>query len=200
MNLAAIETALAQRTVEAVVIGASAGGVGALLKILPGLPAHYGRPLVALLHLPAGRQSQLASVFQQHMAIPVREAGDKEALLSGTLYFAGSGYHLSIENDRSFSHSCEAPLHFARPAIDYLMESAADAYGERLLGIVLTGANQDGAAGLAAIGRAGGLTVVQDPAQAEVPTMPMEAIKLRPPDLILPLHDIHTLLLMLETN
>jgi len=197
---AAIAAVLAGRTIEAVVIGASAGGVGALLKLLPGLPAGYGRPLVALLHLPENRQSQLAEVFRQRMALPVREAADKEPLSSGTLYFGGSGYHLSVESDRSFSLSCEAPLHFARPAIDFLMESAADAYGPALLGILLTGANHDGAAGLAAIGRAGGLTVVQDPDEAEVATMPKEAIRLRAPDLVLPLDAIHTMLLMLENN
>jgi two-component system chemotaxis response regulator CheB len=195
-----LKAALTGRSIEAVVIGASAGGVGALLQLLPGLPAVYGRPLVALLHLPENRQSQLADVFQQRMALPVREAADKEPVSSGTLYFAGSGYHLSVEQDRTFSLSCEAPWHFARPSIDYLMESAADAYGSRLLGILLTGANNDGAAGMAAIGAAGGLTVVQDPDEAEVATMPREAINLRTPDLILPLDDIHTLLLMLENN
>ncbi|MFS2138222.1 chemotaxis protein CheB [Duganella sp. Dugasp56] len=195
-----IKAALAGRAIEAVVIGASAGGVGALLRLLPGLPTGYGRAVVALLHMPDGRQSHLAEVFQQRMALPVREAADKEPVSSGTLYFGGSGYHLSVETDRSFSLSCEAPLHFARPAIDYLMESAADAYGPALAGILLTGANQDGAAGMAAIGRAGGLTVVQDPAEAEVATMPREAIRLRAPDLILPLNDIHTLLLMLEND
>ncbi|NGZ87471.1 chemotaxis protein CheB [Duganella aceris] len=198
MNREQIRAALTGRSIEAVVIGASAGGVGALLKLLPGLPAGYGRPVVALLHLPENRRSQLADVFQQRMQMPVREAADKEPVSSGTLYFAGSGYHLSVEQDRSFSLSCEAPLHFARPSIDYLMESAADAYGPRLLGILLTGANNDGAAGMAAIGAAGGLTVVQDPQEAEVATMPNEAIKLRAPDLVLPLDDIHTLLLMLE--
>ncbi|MYM33127.1 chemotaxis protein CheB [Duganella sp. FT94W] len=200
MNTSQIQAALAGRTVEAVVIGASAGGVGALLRLLPGLPAHYPCAVVAVLHLPEGRQSQLAGVFQQRMKLPVREARDKEDLASGTLYFAGSGYHLSVELDRSFSLSCEAPVHFARPAIDYLMASAADAYGPALVGILLTGANQDGAAGIAAIGQAGGLTVVQDPREAEVPTMPQEAIRLRQPDLVLPLDEIHTLLMMLENN
>ena len=200
MERATLQAALAGRSFDAVVIGASAGGVGALLRLLPGLPASYGRAVMALLHLPENRQSQLADVFQQRMALPVREAADKEPVSSGTLYFAGSGYHLSVEQDRSFSLSCEAPLHFARPAIDYLMASAADAYGDRLLGILLTGANNDGAAGMAAIAAAGGLTVVQDPQDAEVATMPKEAIRLRAPDLILPLDDIHTLLLMLENN
>jgi two-component system chemotaxis response regulator CheB len=200
MNAPQIQAALAGRKFEAVVIGASAGGVGALLQLLPGLPAGYGRAVVALLHIPENRQSHLADVFQQRMRLPVREALDKEPVSSGTLYFAGSGYHLSVEADRSFSLSCEAPLHFARPSIDYLMESAADVYGPSLLGILLTGANQDGAVGMAAIGAAGGMTVVQDPDEAEVPTMPNEAIRLRAPDLVLPLNDIHTLLLMLENT
>ncbi|MYM29086.1 chemotaxis protein CheB [Duganella sp. CY15W] len=200
MDHAHLQSALAGRQIEAVVIGASAGGVGALLRLLPGLPADYGCAVVAVLHVPEGRQSQLAGVFQQRMDMPVYEAMDKQELSSGTLYFAGSGYHLSVERDRSFSLSCEAPVHFARPAIDYLMESAADAYGPALVGILLTGANQDGAAGMAAIGRAGGLTVVQDPAEAEVPTMPQEAIRRRRPDLVLSLDEIHTLLLMLENN
>jgi len=199
---AMIASALAARTapLEAVVIGASAGGVGALLKLLPGLPRAYAPAMVAVLHLPENRQSQLADVFAQRMALPVREAADKEPLTSGTLYFAGSGYHLSVEADRSFSLSCEAPLNFARPSIDFLMESAADAYGPALLGILLTGANHDGAAGMAAIGRAGGLTVVQDPDEAEVATMPREALRVRRPDLVLPLDAIHTLLLKLEKN
>ncbi|MRW88094.1 chemotaxis protein CheB [Pseudoduganella sp. FT26W] len=200
MDTSTIQKALAGRSVEAVVIGASAGGVGALLHLLPGLPADYGCAVVAVLHIPDGRQSHLAGVFQQRMSLPVREARDKEEVASGTLYFAGSGYHLSVEQDRCFSLSCEAPLHFARPAIDYLMTSAADAYGAGLVGILLTGANHDGAAGLAAISAAGGLTVVQDPHEAEVPTMPKEAIRLHAPDLILPLAEIHTLLMMLENK
>jgi len=200
MTTPAIQAALAGRSLQAVVIGASAGGVSALLRLLPGLPAGYACALIVVLHVPEGRRSNLAGVFQEHMKLPVREARDKEDISSGTLYFAGSGYHLSVECDRSFSLSCEDRVHFARPSIDYLMTSAADAYGPALLGILLTGANNDGAAGLAAIGLAGGLTVVQSPAEAEQPTMPLEAIRLRTPDLILPLDDIHSLLMMLETK
>jgi len=193
----ALRAALSGRRFDAVVIGASAGGVAALLEILPPLPAAYGRAVVAVLHLPAGRQSQLAEVFNARMLLPVCEAQDKQQLQPGRVYFAGADYHLSIETDASFSLSCEAPHLYARPAIDFLMSSAADAYGPRLLGILLTGANQDGAAGLAAIHRAGGMTVVQDPAEAASPTMPLEAIKLDAPDLILPLSAIRELLLML---
>jgi len=194
---AALRAALAGRAFDVVVVGASAGGVAALLDILPGLPADYDYAVVAALHLPAGRQSQLAEVFDARMALPVREAQDKQPLRAGCVYFAGADYHLSIETDRSFSLSCEAPHLYARPAIDFLMASAADAYGSRLLGILLTGANQDGAAGLAAIHRAGGMTVVQDPDEAASPTMPREAIRLDAPDLVLPLRAIRELLLML---
>jgi two-component system chemotaxis response regulator CheB len=188
------------RATEAVVIGASAGGVNALLQVLPALPRGYRLPLVVVLHVRSGRQSQLVEVFQQRVMVPVREAGDKEEIIPGTLYFAPAGYHLLLENDRSFSLSCDAPVHFARPAIDIMMETAAEVYGARLAGVLLTGANEDGAQGMAAIGRAGGMTVVQDPQEASVDVMPLEAIRIRPPDLILPLEQITRLLLMLETH
>jgi two-component system chemotaxis response regulator CheB len=125
---------------------------------------------------------------------------DKEEIVPGTLYFASSGYHLSIEHDRTFSFSCEPPVHFSRPSIDILMESAADTYQERLAGFLLTGANFDGAAGLKKIKERGGLTVVQDPAEAQVAVMPREAIKYQVPDFILKLAEIQSLLLLLERN
>ncbi|MTW13879.1 chemotaxis protein CheB [Pseudoduganella eburnea] len=195
-----LEMAVAGRKTEAVVIGASAGGVSALLQVLPVLPRGYRLPIIVVLHVRSGRPNQLVDVFQQKVAMPVSEAGDKEAIIPGTLYFAPADYHLLIENDRSFSLSCDAPLHFNRPAIDITMETAADAYGASLAAILMTGANEDGAAGMAAIGKAGGLTVVQDPSEAEVEVMPQEAIDLRAPDLILPLDQIKQLLLMLERH
>lgn len=195
-----IDMALRDRRTEAVVIGASAGGVSALMQVLPVLPSSYRLPVIVVLHVRSGRPNQMVDVFQQKLAIPVREAGDKEDIIPGNLYFAPAGYHLLIENDRSFSLSCDAPLHFARPAIDIIMETAADAYGAQLAGILMTGANDDGAAGMAAIGEAGGLTAVQDPGEAEVAVMPQEAIDLRTPDLVLPLEQIKRLLLMLEKH
>ncbi|AYQ26730.1 MULTISPECIES: chemotaxis protein CheB [unclassified Polaromonas] len=185
--------------VDAVVIGASAGGVDALLQLLTGLPDRYRLPIVAVLHLPDTRDSLLADIFRQRLAMQVHEAADKESVTPGTLYFAGAGYHLSIEKDRSFSLSCEAPVHYSRPSIDLLMESAADAYGARLAGILLTGANFDGAAGLARISERGGLTVVQDPAEAQVATMPEAAIARLQPSLVLPLDGIRRLLLQLDS-
>jgi two-component system chemotaxis response regulator CheB len=138
-------------------------------------------------------------VFAERLQVAACEAEDKQALAGGTVYFAPADYHLSVESDRVFSLSCEPPHNFSRPAIDYAMASAADVYGPALVGILLTGASQDGAAGLAAIGEAGGLTVVQDPTEAHVRVMPQEAIRRRAPDLILPLREIRKLLTMLET-
>ncbi len=186
--------------VQAVVIGASAGGVNALLKLLSGLPARFRLPIITVLHMPDNRKSKLIDIFQSRSALPVREAADKADIEPGVLYFAGTGYHLSVETDRTFSLSCEASVHFSRPAIDVLMDSAADTYGAALAGVLLTGANYDGAAGLAKIHRCGGLTVVQDPLEAQVPTMPEAAIRLSPPDLILRLDDIRSLLLQMDRN
>jgi two-component system, chemotaxis family, protein-glutamate methylesterase/glutaminase len=186
--------AAARRTIEAVVIGASAGGFEALLAILTGLPAGYPMPLVAVLHLPDNHESLLAELFGHRLELQVREARDKETLAPGILYFAPSGYHLSIEADHSFSLSCEERVSYARPSIDVLFASAADAYGASLAGILLTGANFDGADGIAGMRVAGGLTIVQDPASAEVATMPEAALRRMTPDLILPLAEIHALL------
>lgn len=186
--------------IEAVVIGASAGGVHALLGLLSGLPADFRLPIVAVLHLPEDRDSLLVDIFRQRLSMAVREAADKESIAPGTLYFAGPGYHLSVEMDLTFSLSCEPPVQYARPSIDVLMASAADAYGPRLAGILLTGANFDGAAGLAKIRQCGGFTVVQDPAQAQVPTLPEAAIRTLHPDLILTLDGIKSLLLTLDRN
>jgi two-component system chemotaxis response regulator CheB len=193
-----VARALAGRRIELVVIGCSAGGIEALLTLLPALPAGFTLPVVCILHLPPDRESRLAELFGDRLALTVREAADKEPIAPGVVYFAPPGYHLSIERDLSFSLSCEPPVQFARPAIDVLMESAADACGARLAGLLLTGANQDGAAGLARVAECGGLTIVQDPAEAQARTMPEQAIRRRAPDLVLPLAAIGALLPLLE--
>jgi two-component system chemotaxis response regulator CheB len=200
-EVAATLAALLQgRRFEAAVIGASAGGVAALMAVLPGLPPAVPVPVVVVVHMLRGRASQLAELFAARLAVPVREAADKDEMAPGAVYFAPADYHLSVENDGTFSLSNE-PLHiFSRPAIDFAMQSAADAYGPALVGILLTGASHDGAAGLAAIGAAGGLTVVQDPREAQSPLMPEAAIRLRKPDLVLPLRDIRALLAMLQAG
>ncbi|MDQ7983949.1 chemotaxis protein CheB [Pseudomonas sp. G34] len=185
---------------EVVVVGASAGGVEALLGLFEGLPTGYGLPLVVVLHLPDGRPSLLPDLFARRLALRVKEAQDKEALQPGTLYFAAPGYHLCIEADHSFSYSREEPVHFSRPSIDYLFESAADAYGAAVMGILLTGANQDGAAGLYTIKQRGGVTVVQDPQEAQVATMPEAALALHQPDYILTVRGILALLAELDSR
>jgi two-component system chemotaxis response regulator CheB len=195
-----LRTALRGRRFEAVVIGGSAGGVDALVALLPALPAGYALPVFCILHLPGDRDSRLAELFDERLPVPVKEAADKEEIAPGTVYFAGPGYHLSVERDRIFSLSCEPPVHFARPAIDVLLESSADTYGPALAAILLTGANEDGADGMATVRARGGFTVVQDPLDAQVPTMPAAAIRRCKPNLILPLARIHALLPMLEMN
>ena len=192
--------AAAARPIEAVVIGASAGGFDALRAVLTGLPGTYALPIAVVLHLPDHHDSRLAELFDARLALHAVEARDKEPLEPGTVYFAPSGHHLSIETDRSFSLSGEERVSYARPSIDVLMLSAADAYGPALAGVLLTGANYDGAAGLAGIRLAGGLTVVQDPGSAEVPTMPDAALRRMTPDLILPLSQIHALLTKLGAH
>ncbi|HEX4509297.1 MAG TPA: chemotaxis protein CheB [Burkholderiaceae bacterium] len=187
----------AARHIEAIVIGASAGGFGALLRVLAPLPANFPLPCAIVVHLPDQHDSRLAELFGYRIAPRVREARDKETIEPGTVYFAPAGYHLLIEQDRNFALSGEERVNYARPSIDVLMLSAADAYGPNLCGIVLTGANADGADGLAGIRIAGGLAVVQDPRDAEAETMPRAAIQRAKPDLVLSLADIATLLLAL---
>ncbi|MDE1167980.1 MAG: chemotaxis protein CheB [Pseudomonas sp.] len=185
---------------QAVVVGASAGGVEALLRVFGALPRDFSLPVITVLHLPEERHSHLAEVFERRLHRPFKEARDKEGIVPGMFYVAGPGYHLSVEQDRSLSLSQEERVHYSRPAIDMLFESAADTYGAGLIGVLLTGANEDGAKGLATIGRCHGLTVVQDPAEARVAIMPEAALKLRRPDHILPLNGIGLLLAELERS
>lgn len=186
------------RTVNAVVIGASAGGLAAISALVTGLPRTFRLPLLVVQHVPPTGPTQLVEIFQRKTELNVREAIDKDPVRGGTLYFAAPGYHLLVENDLSLSLSQDDAMHFSRPSIDVLFESAADAWGERVAGILLTGANEDGAAGLLAIKQAGGLTIVQDPGEAEMPTMPLAALQRFAPDHILPLREIHRLLRELE--
>ncbi|WP_454563881.1 chemotaxis protein CheB [Pseudomonas sp. AIG] len=190
--------AVALPRVEAIVVGASAGGVEALLSLLGPLRRGYGLPIIVVLHLPEERRSQLAEVFARRLMLPVEEATDKQDIAPGTVYFATPGYHLSVEQDRSLSLSLEDRVHYSRPSIDYLFESAADAYGSSLAAVLLTGANHDGARGLAQVKNRGGLTIVQDPQEAQVATMPQAALKIQQPDHVLPINGIGRLLVELE--
>ena len=189
---------LAER-VDAVVIGASAGGIEALTGLLPALPAGLRAPVFIVLHLPRDRPSVLVEIFARKCAVPVQEAEDKDTVAPGTVYFAPADYHLLVDRGPQISLSADDPVHHSRPSIDVLFESAAEVYGGRLLGIILSGANEDGAAGLAAIHDAGGVTVVQCPKTARAPQMALSALKLRPADRVLPLDEIAGMLRTLNT-
>ena len=163
---------------DAIVVGASAGAIQALSRILPALPAGYPIPVLVVVHIPADRSDLLAPLFQAKCRVVVKEAEDKEPILPGSVYFGPSDYHLLVETDRTISLSADEPVLYSRPSIDVLFESAADAYGAGLVGVILTGANEDGAAGLLAIAAAGGVALAEDPADAFAPTMPSAALEL----------------------
>jgi two-component system chemotaxis response regulator CheB len=184
--------------IDAVVIGASAGGVEALSEILPALPASLRPALLIVLHLPRERPSLLVEIFANRCTLPVREADDKEPVEPGTVYFAPPDYHMLVEKSRQIALSTDELVHYSRPSIDVLFESAADVYADRLLGIILTGANADGAEGLHAVHRAGGVTVVQRPDSAKVPLMVVSALQRNPADFVLSLPEIAALLKGLE--
>ena len=168
---------------DAIVVGGSAGAIEVLGTILPELPRDARVPVVVVVHLPPRRASLLVEIFGPRCAVPVREPEDKQPLAPG-IWFAPPDYHLLIERERTFALSIDEPVRFSRPSIDVLFESASDAFGPALCAVVLTGANDDGAAGVARVKRAGGLVLVQDPASADSPEMPRAAIRNAPHDLI----------------
>lgn len=185
------------RRIRAIAVGASAGGIEAMMQLFATLPAEYPLPLICVLHMPDHHGSQLTEVLQKWTRMKVQDAEDKAPIMAGRIYFAPAGYHLLIEEGPMFALSCEKPVNYSRPSIDLMMETAADAYGEELLGILLTGANQDGARGMKTIKDHGGMTVVQAPEEAKTRVMPMAAIQLQSPDLVQGLAEIKTLLLHL---
>jgi two-component system, chemotaxis family, protein-glutamate methylesterase/glutaminase len=178
------------RHIEAIVIGASAGGVEAVCTLLAALPAAFGPPVVILLHLPPGRPTTLPQLFSRYTSLPVKEAEDKERIERQTVYLAPPDYHLLVEPEKCFALSADEPHHFSRPSIDLLFESAAYAYRENLLAVVLTGASSDGAAGLQAVRALRGIAWVQDPAEANVSIMPDAALALAGADRVLSLKDM----------
>jgi two-component system, chemotaxis family, protein-glutamate methylesterase/glutaminase len=180
--------------VDAIVMGASAGGVEALMALLPPLSASFDLPIFIVLHLPRDRPSILANIFARKCRMRVCEAQDKELVRPGTVYFAPPDYHLLIDAGPQLSLSADELVHHSRPSIDVLFESAVDVYGARLLGIVLTGANEDGAEGLAAIHDAGGMTIIQQPESAQVKQMVISALNRNPTSQVLDLPGIAALL------
>jgi two-component system chemotaxis response regulator CheB len=168
------------REIDLIAIGGSAGAIEVLREVLSGLTTSL-RPAVAIvIHLPAEGPNVLHEVLRNAGSPPMKVAEDKEPIAGGTIYFAPPDYHLLVETGRTFALSQDDRVHYSRPAVDVMFESAAEAYGERLLAIVLSGANADGASGLRAVADAGGLTVVQSLDSAEVSAMPAAALQAAP--------------------
>lgn len=167
---------------ESVCIGASHGGFDVLLDALPQLPADFALPILVCLHLPAGSGHDVASHLNRRSAIRVVEAQDKFQVRPGYAYVAPGGYHLLVERDASLSLSADPPVLHARPSIDVLFDSAALAWGNRLIAVLMTGASRDGAAGIETAGRCGATTVVQDPTTAVASVMPQAALDTIQPD------------------
>lgn len=184
------------RHFSAVVVGVSAGGVQALKRLLGGLPAAFPLPVLIVQHI-AGDGAGLARLLDAFSPLRVKEAEERETLVPGTAYVAPADYHLLVEPDRTLTLSVDPPVSYARPSIDVLFESAAEAFGPGLIGVILTGANADGSRGLARVKAAGGIAVVQDPAEAEVPFMPRSALAATEVDHVLTLAGIAPLLVRL---
>lgn len=190
--------ALGPRAFDAIVIGGSAGAIDAISTILPALQASAQVAVLVTLHLPREAPSLLPEIFRPRCALHTAEAQDKEPIGAGRVYFAPPDYHLLVDAGPRLALSVDEPVHFSRPSIDVLFESAADLYGERLMGMLLSGANQDGARGLAAIGAAGGLTIVQSPGSAPMSAMPQSALDLMAPHHTLAPSEIASLLAELQ--
>jgi two-component system, chemotaxis family, protein-glutamate methylesterase/glutaminase len=160
-----------------VVIGASAGGIEVLNVLLPGLPERFAPAVMIVTHLPPGSPSHLVHALRYRSVLPVVEPDAGEQILAGRIHVAPPGYHMLVEVDRTVALSTDAAVRFSRPSIDVLFESAAAVYGERLLAILLSGANDDGAQGLQSVRALGGTAWVQMPATASSPEMPRAAIE-----------------------
>ena len=175
---------------QAIVIGVSSGGMSALKIIFSALPANFALPIIVVQHVGPRSDGKWIDLLNAKSLLTIKEADEKETVEKGTIYFAPSNYHLLIEKDKTFSLSVEERVNFARPSIDVLFESAAEAYKTALIGVILTGANHDGAQGLKLIKEFGGLAIVQNPETAETGYMPRAAIAAVAPDFIGSLIDI----------
>ncbi len=182
------------RRYKAVVIGSSAGGLNALKVIFSGLEPKFGIPVIMVQHLSPDAENYLIHILNDLKNIPVKEADEKEMPVKGMAYVAPPNYHLLIEPDQTFTLTVDERINYARPSIDVLFETAAEAYRDGLIGIILTGANNDGSKGLKKIRDLGGLTIVEDPATAEVKSMPRAALLSTPADHVLSLEKIAPLL------
>jgi len=181
---------------EIVIIGVSAGGLDAVCSLLGKLPTDFRLAMVVIQHRSKDSDA-LCEVLQECTPLPVHEVTDKMDIEPGHVYLAPPDYHLLVD-EGSFSLSLDAPELYSRPSIDVAFESAADTYGARAVGVVLTGANRDGSRGLRRVVDRGGYAIVQDPATAEVPVMPREALKAVPKAEVLTIPEIAAQLAKLQ--
>jgi two-component system chemotaxis response regulator CheB len=172
-----------------VIIGASLGGPAAIRAVLAGLPAGFPWAIIVVQHWTAGNDELLSETLAQGCSLQISTIIDKDPIQPGRVQVAPPGYHLLVEDDH-FALSLDPPLNHSRPSIDLCFESAAEAFGTALTGIILTGANEDGARGLARIKALGGRALVQDPAEAECAVMPKAALAAVVPDAVLPLAEL----------
>lgn len=182
-----------ERELAAVVIGGSAGSIPVLCEMLAGLPKDFSLPVIICVHRMRNVSEGIREVFALKSHLSVVEPDDKMPVEDAHVYISPSNYHLLIEKDFTFSLSTEPLVNYSRPSIDVTLSSAAAAYGRNLAGILLTGANKDGAAGMEQIKKCGGLTIVQDPLKCAAPFMPLAAIEKNCIDLILPPEEIFPL-------
>ena len=180
-----------------VAIGTSWGGLAAMTKLLGDLPADFSVPIVIVQHRSKDSERLLGHLLQDATDLTVCEIEDKDALSPGTVHLAPANYHVMVEEGH-FSLTVEEPVRFSRPSIDVMFTSAADTYGPKAIGVVLTGANEDGSRGLKDIARRGGRALVQDPKSAEIPVMPQAAITAVPTAEVLRLEAIAQRLIALS--
>tara|TARA_A100001391_G_scaffold195283_1_gene172441 strand:+ start:4184 stop:4750 length:567 start_codon:yes stop_codon:yes gene_type:complete len=178
------------REIHSVVMGASAGGIEAVSAILSDLRLELRAPIVIVVHMPSAKDSQLATLLQSKCRRPMIEVEDKQSLDPGHVYLAPPDYHVLVEDEVSLALSSDEQVNYSRPSIDVLFETAADVFAQHALGIILTGANKDGAKGLSEIIRAGGHGLVQEPSEAHCRAMPEAAIAACPTAKVMNLMEI----------
>jgi len=185
---------------EAIVIGVSSGGMNAMKVMFSLLPKEFNTPIIIVQHISSQSENLWIRLLNDKSNLYIKEADEKESIEHGKVYIAPPNYHLLIERDKTFSLTIDERVNYARPSIDVLFESAAEAYKSKLIGVILTGSNNDGTNGLKRIKEYGGLTIVQDPATAESSYMPASAIAVVQMDYILTLENIIKLLIKIDAQ
>ena len=185
---------------EAIVIGVSSGGMNALKFLFSALPVDFSIPIIIVQHIGPHSDNQWIKLLNNNSKLSIKEADEKEKIENGKVYIAPPNYHLLIEKDKTFSLTIDERVNYSRPSIDVLFESAAEVYKNKLIGVILTGSNNDGTNGLKRIKEYGGLTIVQDPATAESSYMPASAIAVVQINYILSLEDIMKLLIKIDAK